>query len=108
MGGLSALIDGLGNFVGWLLITPAAAAAEAGRRLWRRTNDNADRVDDVEKHLELGADQTRLERHDARITQLEDMADHQQRALYGDPKDPEDAGMRGEVHDIHAALDDED
>ena len=102
------LLDGLGDFISWLIIAPIAALVEAGRRVRYRLRSLDDRVDEVEKHLGLNSEgKPRLAEHEEQMAELRQMARHQERALYGDPQDPQDEGMRGEVHSIHDQISEE-
>lgn len=86
-----------GEVIAVILVAPVAAVAEASRRLWSRSHANRDRLESVEDELEIDDDPTRLDR-------MEQMQRQQHRALYGDPNDPQDEGMRGEVHQIHGRI----
>jgi len=101
---LEPLIDGLGSVVGWVIIAPAAAVAELCRRGYRQLRGHDRRLKTIEEHLDLEEETPRLERHEQRLSDLHDLAEDQQRALYGNPNDPKDRGMRGEVHDIHETV----
>jgi len=94
---VTALAKAAGEVIAVVLVAPVAAVAEASRRLWSRSHANRDRLEIVEDELEIDEDTTRLDR-------MEQMQRQQHRALYGDPNDPQDEGMRGEVHQIHGRI----
>jgi len=94
---VTAVAKAAGEVIAVVLVAPVAAVAEASRRLWSRSHANRDRLETVEDELEIDDDTTRLDR-------MEQMQRQQHRALYGDPNDPQDEGMRGEVHQIHGRI----
>jgi len=94
---VTAVAKAAGEVIAVVLVAPVAAVAEASRRLWSRSHANRDRLETVEDELEIDDDTTRLDR-------MEQMQRQQHRALYGDPNDPQDEGMRGEVHEIHGRI----
>jgi hypothetical protein len=94
---VTAVAKAAGELIAVVLVAPVAAVAEASRRLWSRSHANRDRLETVERELEIDDDTTRLDR-------MEQMQRQQHRALYGDPNDPQDEGMRGEVHQIHGRI----
>lgn len=94
---VTAVAKAAGELIAVVLVAPVAAVAEASHRLWSRSHANRDRLEAVEDELEIDDDTTRLDR-------MEQMQRQQHRALYGDPNDPQDEGMRGEVHQIHGRI----
>jgi hypothetical protein len=94
---VTAVAKAAGELIAVVLVAPVAAVAEASRRLWSRSHANRDRLEAVEDELEIDDDTTRLDR-------MEQMQRQQHLALYGDPDDPRDEGMRGEVHQIHGRI----
>jgi len=94
---VTAVAKAAGELIAVVLVAPVAAVAEASRRLWSRSHANRDRLETVEDELGIDDDTTRLDR-------MEQMQRQQHRALYGDPNDPQDEGMRGEVHQIHGRI----
>jgi hypothetical protein len=104
MGGLwTAIVDGVGNLVGWALIASAGSIIF----LIRQTIRNQRRIDDLEEETEIRQDPTRLEDHERRMSkQRQDIADLKQ-YFTGDPNDPSNPGLLSEIHDIKSRLEDD-
>ena len=91
---VDALIDGLGNAVGFVFITGLGGIASVGVYLYTQTADNADRLGEVETELDLEGDgPTRLDR-------LEEGYEQQERYLLGDDADPSQPGILEELHEV--------
>ncbi|WP_135535388.1 hypothetical protein [Halostella pelagica] len=104
MNGLvDALIDGLGNFVGFVIIGPVAAAVEAARRLRKhiktnkgRSTENADRLDSVEKTVQ---------QHGDRLDRTEDVLETHTLRLTGDDDDPTNPGALESINNLAKQVD---
>ena len=103
-----SLIDGLGNLVGWVLISAMGTAAAMVSWVLRQTVRNKRAIDDLEDETEIREDPTRLESHEHRMErQQSDIADLKG-YFTGDENDPNNPGLLTEIHDIKENLQDDE
>ena len=95
----STLTDTASAIVEGVVLMLLAGGAEAARRLRNETRDNDRRIADIEDHLELDADPTRLDRHEEQMSQLITTQEQFKRYFEGDDADPSDHGLLQDVHD---------
>ena len=84
---MSIFEEVLAGFIEWILIALAsviAAMLESARRLREKVRRQDDRIDDIEGHLDLSSDPTRLERHEQQIGELRDTQNDFRRWFEGD------------------------
>ncbi|PHQ43929.1 hypothetical protein Z052_01965 [Halorubrum sp. C191] len=86
----------VGDYIAWVLGSLTLTIAALGRELYR----DRQRVNELWDELEMSANKSRLEYHEERLDQLEESQARLERYFEGDPKDPGDAGLLQDVHDI--------
>jgi len=105
---VDAIVSGVGEFLGWVLIGLGSAILSIAGYAVRQTHRNVQRIADLEDETEIRSDPTRLEDHEQRMTrQQQDIADLK-RYFTGDPDDPSQPGLLSEIHEIKNRLEDGD
>lgn len=96
-GGLwDAIIDGLGNLVGFIVITPLAATGEALRRVNGRTKKNKERSKD--NRARSKGNESRLDAVEDTVEGHAELLKSQTLRLTGDDDDPNNPGLLETVH----------
>ena len=115
MASINALIDGLGNFIGWILASTIGTVATAVAWVIRQTIRNKDGIDenersisDLEDETEISNNPTRLESHEERMERQQNDIAELKGYFTGDSNDPNNPGLLSEVHDIKQHLDDDE
>ena len=93
---IEAVVDGLGDAIGWLIVSAAAIVGEAGRRIWKLEKRTREATDDVQ-HLD-----DRVETVESRVLDVEEEVARTRRYLVGDKDDPSQPGLLDEVHGVKA------
>jgi len=104
MASIDALVDGLGNAVGWVLIS----ILSAGAWLARQTVHNKRDINDLKDETKIAEDPTRLESHEERMERQQNDIAELKGYFVGDDDDPNNPGLLSEIHDIKQSLDDDE
>jgi len=101
---IDAIVDGLGNAIGWVLITIL------GGGLWivRQIISNKRSINDLIDETEIDDDPTRLESHESRMERQQEHIAELKSYFIGDDNDPNNPGLLSEIHDIKQSLNDRD
>ena len=101
--GFEAFIDGLGNFIGWLIIGMVAAIVGAGRWMVQSVKGAKDDVEDLEGDVRKLAERQR--EHKERIESNQERLDEMQRFMVGPEDDPGNVGLLEGVHKLDQKVD---
>lgn len=104
--GVAVVTEALANFAVEILLLLISGVAYAVRYVHKSMSEIQDQVDGVEEELELqSSGQTRLERHNTRMEELQKTQNRLMRYMVGDANDPSDAGLLHEIEEIHTKID---
>lgn len=105
-GPAAAFWEFLAQFAVEILILLVTIIGYGVRVLYKKMSEIEDHVDEVEQELELQSHgQTRLERHNTRMEELQKTQNRLMRYMVGDANDPSDAGLLHEIEEIHQKVD---
>lgn len=75
--------------------------------LYRRQKRILNRISELERELDMSTDgKTRLERHEDRMDEIQNVQERLERYFVGDPDDPADKGLLEEIYEIGETVDD--
>jgi len=103
---VDAIVSGVGNFLGWVLIGLGSAILSIAAYAVRQTYLNQRRIADLEDETEIRKDPTRLEDHEHRMSEQERHIRDLKEYFTGDPDDPSNPGLLSEIHEIKQQLED--
>lgn len=104
--GVAVVTEALANFAVEILLLLISGVAYSVRYVHKSMSEIQDQVDGVEEELELqSSGQTRLERHNTRMEELQKTQNRLMRYMVGDANDPSDAGLLHEIEEIHTKVD---
>ena len=101
---VDAIVSGVGEFLGWVLIGLGSAILSIAAYAVRQTYQNQQRIADLEDETEIRKDPTRLEDHEQRMTEQQRHIMELKEYFTGDPDDPNQPGLLSEIHEIKQQL----
>ena len=101
--GIEAFIDGLGDFIGWILAGVATVMVVSGRWLVQSVTDAMDDVEELEADVRELAEHQR--EHKERIESNQERLDEFQRYITGPEADPGNVGLLEGVHELDKKVD---
>ena len=101
--GIEAFIDGLGDFIGWVLAGVATLMIVTGRWMVRSITDAKDDVEGLEEDVRELAEHQR--EHKERIESNQERLDEMHRFMVGPEADPGNVGLLEGVHDLDKKVD---